>query len=217
MNMKADRWPRKVYAYDKMCGNKGWLSDLYRILVTLHLPLPSDFLYELKSVESAIKKVSEDQWWNEMLLKPKLDKFAEVKVRGELNTLACGNLKRYNRSLLAKLVCGILPLEVETGRYARKWDKEKKKFVKIPREERFCTLCPSGKVEDEYHFLFACTALKNVRDECYAQYIQDVEGFKALPDREKFKLLLNKDMIKKTGFFVENLFSTRRTLLYKPS
>ena len=50
----------------------------------------------------------------------------QVKKHGEPNILACGNLKRYNRILLAKLLCGILPLEVETGRYAKKWDDEKR-------------------------------------------------------------------------------------------
>ena len=94
---------------------------MYRVLAALHLPPRSEFLYDLTSVESAIKKLSEDKWWDELSLKPKLDKYREFQVRGEPNTLACGDLKRYNHSSLAELVCGILLLEVETGRYARKW------------------------------------------------------------------------------------------------
>ncbi len=150
-------------------------------------------------------------------MKPKLDKYLEFKDREESNTLACSNLKRYNRSLVSKLVCGILPLEVETGRYARKWDKVKKKYVKIPREERYCTVCNSGKVEDEYHFLFTCVPLQKERSEFYIEHIVDFAWFILLPDSQKVQFLLTKPMIKKFGNLVESLFRRRRQLLYRAS
>ena len=47
------------------------------------------------------------------------------------------------RSALAKLRCGILPLEIETGRY-----------VGTDECRRFCKLCLSGEVENEYHLVY---------------------------------------------------------------
>ena len=73
--------------------------------------------------------------------------------------LAKGNLKRFDRSLVAKTLCGILPLEIETGCLKRMWDPNFKKYVRIPVEKRICTLCKSGAGENEYHFLFACQRL----------------------------------------------------------
>ena len=136
----------------------------------LHLPQPSNILYELEAVE-----VSENKWWDDMISQPKLCTYAEVKTRGDPNTLACGNLNRYNRSLIAKLLCGISPLEVETGRYARKWDPVKCKYVKIPREERYCKVCENTQVEDEYDLRLVCKELEDTRKECYAKYIEDLE------------------------------------------
>ncbi len=41
---------------------------------------------------------------------------------------------------LAQYLCGILPLEIETGRWQNK-----------PVEERICKVCESGEVENEFH------------------------------------------------------------------
>ena len=69
-------------------------------------------------------------------------------------------------------------------------------------------------MEDEHHFLFVCDALDEVRSECYAQFIQNVEGFKALPDGDKMKHLMSKDMVKKLGFWLKIVLP--KDGLYKP-
>ncbi len=48
---------------------------------------------------------------------------------------------RYHCLLIS---CGILPLEIETGRWQNK-----------PVEERICKVCESGKVENEFYFIFS--------------------------------------------------------------
>ena len=50
------------------------------------------------------------------------------------------NLTIRERSSIAKLYCGNLPLKVETGRYRN-----------VPRDQRLCHNC--YVVEDEVHFL----------------------------------------------------------------
>ncbi len=54
------------------------------------------------------------------------------------------NMDRKYRSVLAKLRCGILPLEIETGRWKN-----------VDAGNRLCELCHTD-VEDEYHFMFRC-------------------------------------------------------------
>ena len=56
----------------------------------------------------------------------------KIKDFTEIGTLVKTNLNRSHRSLVACLLCGILPLEVETGRFAHN---------KVEREFRYCKLC----------------------------------------------------------------------------
>ena len=56
------------------------------------------------------------------------------------------NINKYHRSLFAQFRCGILPLEIEIGRYRD-----------IPLEKRLCQVCKNGSVEDEIHFLGNCS------------------------------------------------------------
>ena len=55
-------------------------------------------------------------------------------------------MSRYHRSTFAKFRCGILPLNLEVGRYRG-----------IKAEDRICPVCKNG-VETEIHFLFECDA-----------------------------------------------------------
>ena len=55
------------------------------------------------------------------------------------------NLTSNQRSLLAQLRIGILPIRVETGR-----------FNNMKLQDRLCQQCNLQQVEDEIHFLFYC-------------------------------------------------------------
>ena len=55
------------------------------------------------------------------------------------------NLKQQQHSILAQLRCGILPLQIEVGR-----------FTNVQRMNRKCTLCECDTVEDETHFILVC-------------------------------------------------------------
>jgi hypothetical protein len=61
-------------------------------------------------------------------------------------------LNRGHRSTIAQLRSGILPLQIETGRYQQ-----------IPENFRLCMFCNDQVVEDEKHFLFDCTLYNTVR------------------------------------------------------
>ena len=71
-------------------------------------------------------------------------------------------LRRQQRTVIAKLHSGTLPLLIETGRYKQ-----------IPRPERVCRQCDMGAVEDESHFLFYCQAYDNRRQRMYDEHSAD--------------------------------------------
>ena len=207
MNQNNDRLPRIVYDWEASKGNKGWIQDMMTITRVLHLPPPgSNVLYDMENVEYAVKAYSRKRAWEAVPTKTKLCSFAEMITPESASTLVKANLKRYPRSLLAKTLCGILPLEVEVGR-----------FTDVKREFRLCKLCERGEIEDEYHFLFRCKALKVPRKEWLKSNNFDSKEFKKIPNPEKARLLLQPEMIKSFSVLVQDLFMTRRSIIYQPS
>ena len=72
------------------------------------------------------------------------------------------NLTQQQRSILAQLRIGILPLFVETGR-----------FTNIKKEDRICTLCTDNCIEDEIHFTLVCPLYTDVRN----RFLQEIYPF----------------------------------------
>lgn len=80
-----------------------------------------------------------------------------------------------NRRLLSNFRCGCHRLRVDTGRFG-------KNSTALTREQRFCEVCGSLRVEDEHHFLFDCPAYDEVRSrhaELYQLPSADVGSFLA--------------------------------------
>ena len=79
LNMKTDRWPRKVYEFHKKLGKKCWLSDVRHVTDSLHLPSPdNNVLYDLDSVQAAALCLSMDNWWKDAHEKSKLRTYLQV-------------------------------------------------------------------------------------------------------------------------------------------
>ena len=114
-------------------------------------------------------------------------------------------MTRQQRSLISKLFCGILPLEVETGRYQG-----------VKRELRYCRVCESGAVEDEVHFLFRCPPLKDSRkDSLTISKENEEEEVTEEECIERLKELVKEERLKEFVEHLEILFNARQRILYK--
>ena len=89
----------------------------------------------------------------------------------------------------------MLPLEIETGRFAGK-----------PVAERLCKVCNTLRVEDEFHFLFSCCMYQRERSFYYVENIDNIEHFMLLSDDDKVKYMLQKEHIKSTGVYVNTIY-----------
>ena len=76
------------------------------------------------------------------------------------------NLTRSERSLLAKLRLGALPIRVETGQYNG-----------LERNQRLCMVCNKGNIEDEYHVMFDCQAHEEARNTLINQAVEIMPEF----------------------------------------
>ena len=136
---------------------------------------------------------------------PKLCTYVLIKDFTCISTLVHANVPRNQRSILAKFLCGILPIEIETGR-----------FRNVKRELRFCKMCNSGTlIEDEMHFLHVCDRLKEVREEFLVPMRAGFEG-DAKKDLTGFtRYLLQECNIKEFARVLEAMAMHRKDLVYR--
>ncbi len=83
-------------------------------------------------------------WKGNIFKMSKLRTYVKFKKRFEVEPYIL-SFMNHKRSYLAQFRSGILPLQIEVGRWANK-----------NVEERLCLVCNEGLVEDEQHFIFHC-------------------------------------------------------------
>ena len=115
---------------------------------------------------------------------PKLETYSFYKRQYEKESYCEVMLKRWQRSLLAKLRLGIFPINLELGRYNG-----------IPRQERWGTLCNKREIENELHILFHCPIYNNERCKLLDHAANTFEGFVDLNDNEKVHILVSNIII----------------------
>ena len=131
--------------------------------------------------------------------KPKLRSYVLFKNKREVEPYILSSIPRRQRSLVAQIRFGILPLAIETGRFTGQ---------KV--EERLCKFCDNGVTESETHFLFECNLYAHDRDFWFQDCIVKNANFMNLSNKEKFILIMSQTFIKQTAFFIEKFWNSRR-------
>ncbi len=85
-------------------------------------------------------------------------------------------MSRQRRSYLAQLRNGILPLELEVGRWINKTI-----------EERLCLFCNNGTVEYEENFLFHCNFYYSEHQDFYNYMKNHIQNFNNLSIEQKLQ------------------------------
>ncbi len=146
----------------------------------------------------------EQSWRTRCMAKPKLRTYNNYKEQlGPEKYVTC-HLSRKERSYLAQLRPGSLPIKLETGR-----------FENIKVEERLCELCDARVVEDEEHFLFKCTFNDSIR----LIFLQKTQINCELNPCENVQSDIWKYMFKKylrqRSKFIVKAYERRRGILYE--
>ena len=112
--------------------------------------------------------------------------------------IAC-NLPKYERSLISQLRLGILPLRIETGRYAN-----------LNECDRICLLCQQNKIESEAHFLFECDLYDTERN----QFVNETDiNLAELSTADKFRKVFEHPY--RLGRYMKAAIHKRKNKLYK--
>ena len=137
-------------------------------------------------------------WANNLKKKPKLRVYMQIKDVYATEKYVMLNLERNQRSILAQLRFGILPLYIETGRYTN---------VKL--ENRICTFCDDNKIENELHFTMNCSLYKDSRSIFFNSINMDFTYSLA----DNFRLLCI-EQPRKLSKFISNIWQIRKDKMY---
>ena len=141
------------WEYSLQCSDS--LSDNVRSilnLIGLNNHYNNRLLVDLNLANTLLINKMKDEWRVNVSLKPKLKSYIIFNSSfGEEEYLTCLR-SRAKRSLLSQLRLGILPLEIEVGR-----------FRGIDLENSICKMC-NINIENECHFLCECPCYQDYRD-----------------------------------------------------
>jgi hypothetical protein len=133
-----------------------WGIKLKILLQDLGLP----FLYYKSDITTSdvncicqrIKDISLQTWVSDIDNLPKLDTYRLFKSNFDFENYLDIVVNNRDRICLTRLRCSAHSLFIEEGRYRN-----------IPRNERVCTRCNMGVIENEYHFLLICPLYRDLR------------------------------------------------------
>ena len=101
---------------------------------------------EIKAMlETCAKRMIEDEWACELSTRSKLTILRLLKEKGSESQ--CLDVASKSQGQVMMFRGGTAPLMIESGQWRG-----------LPREERMCRECQSGKVEDVTHWLLECDA-----------------------------------------------------------
>ena len=192
-----------VFNHDYITCESNWCSHLKAILTKIGLLdfYTNKLIIRMDLAEEKIKHHFIAEWSTSVQQTPKLRTYKLFK-----DTFICEryiqlNLLKNERSLLAQLRCGILPLRIETGRY-----------IGEPVHSRICLFCNCSEIETETHFVIECAFYRGLRSDIFGDIINK-DDFKQLsPEHRLCYLMMNH--VRKLSKFIVKAYSFRRRSIY---
>ena len=200
VNMDESRLNKQIFLIDYYANTFNWCTEFYEICCMLDLEdhYENMQLIDTDIFEERMHSHAEEKWKEWVLSKPKLRTYKIFKHKLEPETYLTSNISRSKRSIFAQFRSGILPLDIEIGR-----------FRGLPENERICPLCPQRSVESETHFLLNCTHYEFLR----RKMIRDT-NIQQYNDPQKIDMLMNSHQ-QTCCTYVFKFWNRRRNTLIK--
>ncbi len=145
-----------------------------------------------------------NQWKIESFNEHKLHTYVKFKTCFKIEDYVISFMSRRQRSYLAQLRYGILPLHIETGRWHG-----------VKEENRLCKACNNKQTENEYHFIFHCNAYSTLQTAFYHQIFSVMPIFIDNNDENKLNLLMNKEYANLFSRYICDIYKIRQDILFK--
>ena len=183
---------------------KNWSGEMRNIFQTMNLMnvYVGGTTCNLEICKSLLIKLNEDEWRSILPTKPKLRQYISFKNMYKLEPYVKNVRNKYERSLIAKLRCGILQLNVELGR-----------FGQIQLQDRLCTICNLHLIEDEIHFICSCPVYDTERAHFYNQMSNIDPNFREKSTEDKF-ISIMENSGQQLAKFIYKIWNKRNSIVY---
>ena len=181
-----------------------WSAEMKNIMseINMNVNFDDQSCINLELASKELSMINFNKWKGDLNSSPKLRTYKLFKNSFSPEPYVY-LFNRRQRSLIAQIRAGILPLHIETGR-----------FMCIPVELRLCMFCDDNVCETEIHFLFECLLYSEIRQNFYREIAAVFPDFVNLDNEEKIKYIWGEHVIKFTAIFCEEAMSKRRRCLY---
>ena len=205
MNMDNTRITYKVFQHDYNLCRNNWCSEVKSIFTKLeHENVFIDRnVCDIEALQSINMCMHAETWKENILTKPKLRTYITFKDEYGTENYVKYCSSRFQRSLLAQIRCGILPIRIEVGRF----NNEKE-------DKRICQVCDQQKIENEFHFICECSQYDIYRQDMYNYVKAKNVNFASFDNENKFVYLMKYEW-KQIGMYMEKAWQKRTSILYK--
>ena len=202
--MDENRITKIVFNWDSKFNNS-WSSQMRSLLTEINMQdiFTSRSTISTNLVWALLHEKNCDKWCRDIYNKPKLRTYVTFKEKYEVEKYVLSLMSRRQHSVLAQLRCGILPIEIETGRWNR-----------VDYNLRFCKLCNDREVENEEHFIFSCNVFINERTAFFNTVENISPGFAQNNVQERFTKLMTKELVVQLSKYLLDIYNKRREKLF---
>ena len=194
-------WLRRIQQIESLCKIKTFPSHTKTDLVKRNIQKSLKSLFDRFYLE----QINENKIGDDLINHNKLRLYATVKGSFKREPYLDLVQSRNQRAWLSRLRCSGHHLEIAQGR----WNK-------TPIAERFCKICNSGEIGDEYHAVMICKTF-NVKRACFLGKMNSIlPGFNNLSKENQFKTILcptKPAAAKVTNQYLRIIFLARDKLL----
>lgn len=203
VQMEPHRITQKIFLVDFRYKYNNWCNNVYSVLHSIDMVenFDSMIVCNLSVVRSKLQNLFEEKWKHNIHSQLKLRTYKMFKDKFETENYIMINLERNERSLLAQLRLGILPLRIETGR-----------FIRENVENRTCYFCKE-LVEDEVHFILFCEKYNYFRTVLFQSAMVKNADFHNMAIFEKLKYLFQ-DCPRQMAKYVHCSFNSRTDTIF---
>jgi hypothetical protein len=204
VELDDERLTKRIFKFDYNSNFKNtWTSHMKSLFTELGiLYMYNSFeVCNLSHVNTLLIQNFTNSWLDHLASRQKVRLYRVFKTFPTSETHVLLNLSPQERSCMAQLRLGILPIEVETGR-----------FRAIPLENRICKLCNLGQVEDEKHLLFHCVLYEDERSVWFGKLSQHEPEFHNMSF--KYKLCIAFGYCRCTAKYIVTIMKKRKQHLF---
>ena len=190
-------------------GRSTWENKAKRLFSKVGFRIPEGEISQagvLHDIKILLQGLDQEQWWFNLLDDkncPNGNKLRTYRLhKNVLQTeIYIKEVSRFNRSTIAKLRCGSLPFNVETGRYKN-----------VPLQLRTCILCDTHEIENEVHFTIDCPFYEDLRYPLLNLFNLNHNDFNMLPSLAKYcNIMSDTSNVKLVANIIDKMFKRRQS------